>query len=136
MSLMPEQSAAESVAQTTNRRESSLAAASGSLSARSRSRMSGSYVNAYVWPSGAVQSSRVNSGRYSFSRAQNLNVLLEVTRLPSDWTLADWISSIRSEEHTSELPSLMRISYAVFCLKKKTEDEKPVTADHSPAHSN
>src|SRR3546814_8143291 len=25
----------------------------------------------------------------------------------------------RSEEHTSELPSLMRISYAVFCLKKK-----------------
>src|SRR3546814_960396 len=28
--------------------------------------------------------------------------------------------SIRSEEHTSELQSLMRISYAVFCLKKKT----------------
>src|SRR3546814_8303052 len=26
---------------------------------------------------------------------------------------------MRSEEHTSELPSLMRISYAVFCLKKK-----------------
>src|SRR3546814_3243880 len=29
----------------------------------------------------------------------------------------------RSEEHTSELQSLMRISYAVFCLKKKTEIE-------------
>src|SRR3546814_4494207 len=29
-------------------------------------------------------------------------------------------SSARSEEHTSELQSLMRISYAVFCLKKKT----------------
>src|SRR3546814_10632512 len=29
------------------------------------------------------------------------------------------IASIRSEEHTSELQSLMRISYAVFCLKKK-----------------
>src|SRR3546814_3360330 len=28
---------------------------------------------------------------------------------------------IRSEEHTSELQSLMRISYAVFCLKKKTK---------------
>src|SRR3546814_2224032 len=28
----------------------------------------------------------------------------------------------RSEEHTSELQSLMRISYAVFCLKKKKED--------------
>src|SRR3546814_4554165 len=30
------------------------------------------------------------------------------------------ISPVRSEEHTSELQSLMRISYAVFCLKKKT----------------
>src|SRR3546814_1852466 len=29
---------------------------------------------------------------------------------------------IRSEEHTSELQSLMRISYAVFCLKKKKSD--------------
>src|SRR3546814_1222758 len=32
-------------------------------------------------------------------------------------------SSARSEEHTSELQSLMRISYAVFCLKKKTKGE-------------
>src|SRR3546814_3742575 len=31
---------------------------------------------------------------------------------------ADFV--LRSEEHTSELQSLMRISYAVFCLKKKT----------------
>src|SRR3546814_7395462 len=30
----------------------------------------------------------------------------------------------RSEEHTSELQSLMRISYAVFCLKKKQKQEK------------
>src|SRR3546814_4743940 len=30
------------------------------------------------------------------------------------------IAATRSEEHTSELQSLMRISYAVFCLKKKT----------------
>src|SRR3546814_8639259 len=30
----------------------------------------------------------------------------------------------RSEEHTSELQSLMRISYAVFCLKKKKTDDK------------
>src|SRR3546814_8596875 len=30
----------------------------------------------------------------------------------------------RSEEHTSELQSLMRISYAVFCLKKKTEHSR------------
>src|SRR3546814_2320670 len=30
--------------------------------------------------------------------------------------------NVRSEEHTSELQSLMRISYAVFCLKKKTTE--------------
>src|SRR3546814_7299793 len=34
---------------------------------------------------------------------------------PHDWR----IEADRSEEHTSELQSLMRISYAVFCLKKK-----------------
>src|SRR3546814_5698842 len=33
-------------------------------------------------------------------------------------------SKFRSEEHTSELQSLMRISYAVFCLKKKTNQHK------------
>src|SRR3546814_6282257 len=31
---------------------------------------------------------------------------------------------VRSEEHTSELQSLMRISYAVFCLKKKNHNYK------------
>src|SRR3546814_4431970 len=34
------------------------------------------------------------------------------------------IGAIRSEEHTSELQSLMRISYAVFCLKKKKRIQK------------
>src|SRR3546814_11154794 len=33
------------------------------------------------------------------------------------------ISNARSEEHTSELQSLMRISYAVFCLKKKKKQK-------------
>src|SRR3546814_4799445 len=33
--------------------------------------------------------------------------------------LAEFVITRRSEEHTSELQSLMRISYAVFCLKKK-----------------
>src|SRR3546814_4178725 len=32
------------------------------------------------------------------------------------------VGVLRSEEHTSELQSLMRISYAVFCLKKKTHN--------------
>src|SRR3546814_9132007 len=35
-----------------------------------------------------------------------------------------FMRAYRSEEHTSELQSLMRISYAVFCLKKKTHQSK------------
>src|SRR3546814_4687854 len=38
------------------------------------------------------------------------------------------VSNGRSEEHTSELQSLMRISYAVFCLKKK---KKSITSQHN-----
>src|SRR3546814_8052906 len=36
---------------------------------------------------------------------------------------------VRSEEHTSELQSLMRISYAVFCLKKKHQQSAQTTED-------
>src|SRR3546814_8591476 len=42
---------------------------------------------------------------------------------------------LRSEEHTSELQSLMRISYAVFCLKKKKHKDKQyrrITIQKSP----
>src|SRR3546814_7089684 len=48
---------------------------------------------------------------------------------------------IRSEEHTSELQSLMRISYAVFCLKKKRNtqrqqfsNKRPYTTQYSVIH--
>src|SRR3546814_5347174 len=41
--------------------------------------------------------------------------------------------SVRSEEHTSELQSLMRISYAVFCLKTKTQ--QPQHSIQSPPTS-
>src|SRR3546814_1228316 len=41
----------------------------------------------------------------------------------------DWLC--RSEEHTSELQSLMRISYAVFCLKKKTHKQN---TNHTTIH--
>src|SRR3546814_2370438 len=37
----------------------------------------------------------------------------------------------RSEEHTSELQSLMRISYAVFCLKKKIQKTWPTPNQHT-----
>src|SRR3546814_4536356 len=45
---------------------------------------------------------------------------------PGDATtfLSQYLTQKRSEEHTSELQSLMRISYAVFCLKKKKTRNK------------
>src|SRR3546814_4645180 len=39
-----------------------------------------------------------------------------------------WEADNRSEEHTSELQSLMRISYAVFCLKKKQKRKTKTTS--------
>src|SRR3546814_4032858 len=42
----------------------------------------------------------------------------------------------RSEEHTSELQSLMRISYPVFCLKKKNPDVIPTFLRSSPPQPN
>src|SRR3546814_2794016 len=41
------------------------------------------------------------------------------------------IAGFRSEEHTSELQSLMRISYAVFCLKKKNKINTKSTKTHN-----
>src|SRR3546814_4488496 len=53
----------------------------------------------------------------AFGRAQAAVI---VNHLPGDdGTAAEVVR--RSEEHTSELQSLMRISYAVFCLKKKKQ---------------
>src|SRR3546814_9921008 len=46
--------------------------------------------------------------------------------LTSDQDLSR-VSTARSEEHTSELQSLMRISYAVFCLKKKIYNHINIT---------
>src|SRR3546814_3476427 len=50
-------------------------------------------------------------------RGSSLSTLLQVLRALDR---LDWLETLsRSEEHTSELQSLMRISYAVFCLKNK-----------------
>src|SRR3546814_1028870 len=53
-----------------------------------------------------------------------IDIPVGMTLAWASYKLADWFTPLRSEEHTSELQSLMRISYAVFCLKKKTTEHK------------
>src|SRR3546814_10841422 len=69
---------------------------------------SGGYL--VINPTEALVSIDINSGRST--REHNI----EETALKTNLEAAH---EIRSEEHTSELQSLMRISYAVFCLKNK-----------------
>src|SRR3546814_2852153 len=63
-----------------------------------------------------------DAGRMALSNAELRADRLAGCRPDVSWTASgDWSAAeaYRSEEHTSELQSLMRISYAVFCLKKK-----------------
>src|SRR3546814_7834858 len=48
----------------------------------------------------------------------------QVERFTNAQLCLGFLANGRSEEHTSELQSLMRISYAVFCLKKKKQEHK------------
>src|SRR3546814_1596117 len=61
----------------------------------------------------ALDHRRHGKDRHDIQRAQNVG--------HSENAKASLPCVCRSEEHTSELQSLMRISYAVFCLKKKTK---------------
>src|SRR3546814_8103782 len=54
-----------------------------------------------------------------FTRAKALNYYKDQKRVSLG--ILKTVQEFRSEEHTSELQSLMRTSYAVFCLKKKTK---------------
>src|SRR3546814_10183388 len=62
-------------------------------------------------------------GRVALTQGPMQGIWLTVAAL----TMGGGIWSMRSEEHTSELQSLMRISYAVFCLKKKITPIKSQT---------
>src|SRR3546814_509647 len=64
--------------------------------------------------------SRSDSQRHPSRSARSRNQPTLSTR---NWA-KDRLSGVRSEEHTSELQSLMRISYAVFCLKKNNNTNK------------
>src|SRR3546814_5211106 len=68
---------------------------------------------------------RVQETLQSYKSLQEIIAILGMDELSEEdkltVTRARKLQRFRSEEHTSELPSLMRISYAVFCLKKKNQ---------------
>src|SRR3546814_10056281 len=61
-----------------------------------------------------------NAGGIAGGISTGQPVVVRVAFKPTSSILTP-VPTIRSEEHTSELQSLMRISYAVFCLKKKNK---------------
>src|SRR3546814_7774695 len=69
---------------------------------------------------GLVSTARVPLGSEVYNRL--LETLYDEAAALDERRFDDWVAMLheeRSEEHTSELQSLMRISYSVFCLKKK-----------------
>src|SRR3546814_10783720 len=72
-----------------------------------------------------------NAARFCQSNGITASAHIEppAANLPVNrWIIGETVK--RSEEHTSELQSLMRISYAVFCLKKKKDDNEHKQQTH------
>src|SRR3546814_8513629 len=87
-----------------------------------------------AWTMGALACGTAGTTKHAISRHTKPNRLMAQNRPDkpnSPTSMGDKTSDTakdipmepRSEEHTSELQSLMRISYAVFCLKKKKNKE-------------
>src|SRR3546814_10851311 len=71
-----------------------------------------------------VMSGTANSCLHRPAIVENANDLADAVGPVFDLGQGDAVAQHRSEEHTSELQSLMRISYAVFCLKKKHNNQQ------------
>src|SRR3546814_4526679 len=69
---------------------------------------------------GAIVEREIN---FALSRMETVRIALRNPDFTTSRRIAQAINA-RSEEHTSELQSLMRISYAVFCLKKKNTQQQ------------
>src|SRR3546814_4453444 len=79
-------------------------------------------------PVDALMFKDANSIFNTLGRSMNLSADGDYLGIGAYFASGQWRNSVasqgRSEEHTSELQSLMRISYAVFCLKKKKNTRK------------
>src|SRR3546814_7355138 len=66
----------------------------------------------------------LNRGREAIKSTEQAIAMLHYVIADFESYFRELTADRRSEEHTSELQSLMRISYAVFCLKKKTQNKE------------
>src|SRR3546814_3052202 len=67
---------------------------------------------------------RLTIARPGRDKPFDVSLTREIIQLkPVKWEIKNGVGIVRSEERTSELQSLMRISYAVFCLKKKNNKQ-------------
>src|SRR3546814_7647099 len=80
-----------------------------------------------VFTTDGIDESYYGNGLYFSLQASDNRILADhAAYLIDKGVLEGKTIGVRSEEHTSELQSLMRISYAVFCLKKKQKTTKPI----------
>src|SRR3546814_3048934 len=79
-----------------------------------------------IWDAAPRESRRIVAVRNEYVRG--------LARLNAQAEALAFVNNVRSEEHTSELQSLMRISYAVFCLKKKKQHKHNATQPHIIQH--
>src|SRR3546814_10539512 len=90
-----------------------------------------------VSPSSSARTSGMKLAKRSRARSLSAMKLASAPRQSRPFSASGRSTSdrpaARSEEHTSELQSLMRISYAVFCLKKKKK--KHTTIPHLACHA-
>src|SRR3546814_3761697 len=81
----------------------------------------------------SMRKARSNASRRSPRSTARASTACPSTKARSRWSAP---TPLRSEEHTSELQSLMRLSYAVFCLKKKNNKKtyKHKSSPHTQTH--
>src|SRR3546814_4242624 len=97
---------------------------------RALQRHAASHWERFVAEAGRID--RIAKGRAPGDAWQVLERLLLVV---ADAKARPLVERGRSEEHTSELQSLMRISYAVFCLKKKKTNIKDIITENDMNHN-
>src|SRR3546814_7190017 len=88
------------------------------------------YTTLFRSPDGLFQNLAIPSAKVAGIIADDRVVAVTLTGSEGAGMAVAAAAGKRSEEHTSELQSLMRNSYAVFCLKKTTKSQRTISSLH------